>query len=150
MDMFPHVVTVYNTDNAELPENNFEPTLVNYITVLRGVLLDASKGSNVSKSGLEGADAVNLYIPVGVEAVDGLTGIAKRYIGPIEFWRADDKSDLWTLSVGRNCFFVKGEAVHPEWTVQTIAAAYDDVYDVTKVDFKDFGGDMSHWEVGGV
>lgn len=75
--------------------------------------------------------------------------MAKRYIGPIEFWRADDKSTLWTLSVSRNCFFVKGEAVHPDWTVQTIEAAYDDVYDVTKVDFKDFGGEMSHWEVGG-
>ena len=52
--------------------------------------------------------------------------------------------------MGRNCFFVKGEAVHPDWTVQTIEAAYDDVYDVTKADFKDFGGEMSHWEVGGV
>ncbi len=150
MSMFPHVVTVYNTDTTELPENDFKPTLVNYITVLHGVLLDASKGSNVTKSGLEGADAVNLYIPVGVEAVDGMTGAAKRYIGPVEYWRADDKSTLWTLSVGRNCFFVKGEAVHPDWTVQTIEAAYDDVYDVTKVDFKDFGGEMSHFQVGGV
>lgn len=150
MDMFPHVVTVYNTDTTELPENDFKPTLVNYITVLHGVLLDASKGSNVTKSGLEGADAVNLYIPVGVEAVDGMTGAAKRYIGPVEYWRADDKSTLWTLSVGHNCFFVKGEAVHPDWTVQTIEAAYDDVYDVTKVDFKDFGGEMSHFQVGGV
>lgn len=150
MDMFPHTVTVYNTDTVELPENDFEPTLVNYITILRGVLLDASKGSNVAKSGLEGADSVNLYIPVGVEAVDGTTGEPKQYTGPIEFWRTDDKSGLWTLSVGRNCFFVKGEAVHSDWTVQTIEAAYDDVYDVTKVDFKDFGGEMSHWEVGGV
>ena len=79
-----------------------------------------------------------------------MTGAAKRYIGPVEYWRADDKSTLWTLSVGRNCFFVKGEAVHPDWTVQTIAAAYDDVYDVTKVDFKDFGGEISHFQVGGV
>lgn len=150
MDMFPHVVTVYNTETTELPENDFKPTLINHITVLHGVLLDASKGSNVSKSGLEGADAVTLYIPVRVKAFDGVTGMEKRYIGPIEFWRADDKSTLWTLSVGRNCFFVKGEAVHPDWTVQTIEAAYDDVYDVTKVDFKDFGGEMSHFQVGGV
>lgn len=150
MDMFPHVVTVYNTDTIELPENDFEPTLANYITVLHGVLLDAVKGSNVTKSGLEGADAVTLYIPANVEAVDGVTGATKRYVGPIEFWRSDDKSDLWTLSVGGNCFFIKGEAVHPDKTVQAIEAAYDDVYDVKKVDFKDFGGDMSHWEVGGV
>ena len=123
--------------------------MVNYIAVLRGVLLDESKASNVSKSGLEGADAVNLYIPADVEAVDGVTGEKKSYAGPIEFWRAEDKTGLWTLSVGRNCFFVKGEAVHPDWTVQTIEAAYDSVYDVTKVDFKDYGGEMSHWEVGG-
>ena len=144
MDMFPHVVTVYNTETTELPENDFKPTLINHITVLHGVLLDASKGSNVSKSGLEGADAVTLYIPVRVRAFDGVTGMEKRYIGPIEFWRADDKSTLWTLSVSRNCFFVKGKAVHPDWTVQTIEAAYDDVYDVTKVDFKDFGGDLEN------
>lgn len=150
MDMFPHVVTLYNTETVELPEDDFKPALTNHITVLRGVLLDASKGSNVSKSGLEGADAVNLYIPANVKAVDGITGEPKRYTGPIDFWRSDDKSDLWTLSVGRNCFFVKGEAVHPDWTLQTIEAAYDGVYDVTKVDFKDYGEDMSHWEVGGV
>lgn len=149
MDMFPHVVTVYNVVTEEDPAT-FEETTVNHITILEGVLLDAAKGSNVSKSGLEGADAVNLYIPVAVKAVDGVTGAAKRYTGPVAFWRAEDKSGLWTLSVGRNCFFVRGEAVHPDWAVQTIEAAYDDVYDVTKVDFKDFGGEMRHWEVGGV
>ena len=52
MSMFPHTVTLYNTETTELPENDFKPTLVNHITVLRGVLLDASKGSNVNKSGL--------------------------------------------------------------------------------------------------
>ena len=149
MSMFPHVVTLYNTKSIELPENKFEPTLVNHITVLRGVLLDASKGVNVNKSGLEGADAVTLYIPVNVDAVDGLTGRKKRYVGPREFWNADDKTGLWTLSVSRDCFFVKGEATHPDWTVKTIKAAYDNVYDVSKVDFKDFGGDMSHFQVGG-
>ena len=148
--MFPHVVTLYNTETEETPETEFQPKLVNHITILRGVLLDASKGSNVVKSGLEGADSVNLYIPIWVNAVDGVTGESKDYVGPVEFWRSDDKTKLWTLSVGRNCFFVKGEAVHEDWSVQKIEASYDDVYDVTKVDFKDFGGDMSHWEVGGV
>lgn len=148
MDMFPHVVTVYNVFVEEDPDT-FQETTINHITILRGVLLDASKATNVNESGLEGADAVNLYIPFSVEAVDGVTGQERKYVGPVEFWRADDKSGLWTLSVSRDSFFVKGEAVHPDWTVQTIEAAYDDVYDVTKVDFKDFGGDMSHWEVGG-
>lgn len=148
MSMFPHTVTLYNVSNEELLPT-FEPVLTNYITVLRGVLLDESKASNVSKSGLEGADAVNLYIPANVDAMDGVTGERKRYVGPIEFWRTEDKTGLWTLSVSRNCFFVKGEAIHPDWTVQTIEAAYDSVYDVTKVDYKDYSGDMRHWEVGG-
>jgi hypothetical protein len=106
MDMFPHVVTVYNT-YVETDHSTFEETTVNHITVLRGVLLDASKGSNVTKSGLESADAVNLYIPFSVEALDGVTGIQRRYVGPVEFWKADDKSDLWTLSVARDSFFIK-------------------------------------------
>lgn len=52
MDMFPHVVTVYNT-YVETDPSTLEETTANHITVLRGVLLDASKGSNVTKSGLE-------------------------------------------------------------------------------------------------
>lgn len=146
--MFPHTVTLYNVVTEEDPAT-FEETTVNYITILRGVLLDATKGKNVNESGLEGADAAVLYIPLSVEAVDGITGAAKKYAGPVEFWRADDRNGLWTLSASGNTFFVKGEAVNPDWSAQKIEAAYDDVYDVTKVDFKDFGGDMSHWEVGG-
>ena len=148
--MFPHVVTVYNTETAESADTGFEPVLRNYITVLHGVYLDAAKGSNVTKSGLEGADAVNLYIPMDVQATDGVTGESKKYVGPVEFWRADDKSGLWTLTANRSTFFVKGEAVHPDWTAQKIEAYYDGVYDVSKVDEKDVGGDMAHWEVGGV
>lgn len=148
-DMFPHVVTLYNSDTEELPETGFEPTLVNHITILRGVLLDAVKAQNVNESGLVNADSVSLYIPVDVEAVDGITGEPKQYKGHIEFWRMEDKAGYWTLSTGQNTFFVKGEAVHPEWTAQKIDATYDDVYDVNTVDFKDFGGEMSHWEVGG-
>lgn len=146
--MFPHVVTLYNVVTEEDP-STFEETTVNHITILRGVLLDAVKAKNVNESGLVGADSVNLYIPIGVEAVDGVTGEPKQYVGPIEFWRAEDKTRLWTLSTGENTFFVKGEAVHTDWSSQKIDAAYDDVYNVNTVDFKDFGGEMSHWEVGG-
>lgn len=148
-DMFPHTVTLYNADTEERPETGFEPTLVNHITILRGVLLDAVKAKNINESGLVGADSVMLYIPLDVEAVDGVTGEPKQYKGHIEFWRMDDKTGYWTLSTGKNTFFVKGEAVHPDWTSQKIDATYDDVYDVNTVDFKDFCGEMSHWEVGG-
>lgn len=148
MSMFPHTVTVYVTLNETDPVT-MKDVEQHYITVLSGVLLVASKAKNVNESGLEGADAVNLYIPLSVAAVDGETGKAKKYVGSVEWWRTEDKSGLWTLSTSGNCFFVKGEAVHYDLPVQTIKAMYDDVYNVTKIDLLDFGDEMSHLEVGG-
>lgn len=152
--MFPHTITMYNVE-IKTDTATFKDVLVNHITILRGVLLDASKAVNVRESGLVGADAVNLYIPFDVEAVDGVTGEAKKYAGPLEFWQEDDKADLWTMSVGGtkthgvdgSCFFVKGKAVHPDLDVQAIEMMYDHVYDITTIDAKDFGG-LQHWEVG--
>nr|DAR10569.1 MAG TPA: hypothetical protein [Caudoviricetes sp.]DAV20388.1 MAG TPA: hypothetical protein [Caudoviricetes sp.] len=149
--MFPHTVTVYNV--TQETDENFRDTQKSYITVIRGVLLEASKAVNVRESGLESADAVNLYIPFSSPAVDGVTGAEKRYVGPQEFWRASDKSKIWTLSTdgnGGTTFFAKGEVVEPEKTEQMIEMLYDDVYKVTKVDMKDFGSaSMRHFEVGG-
>lgn len=147
-EMFPHTVTLYTVVTEEDP-STFEETTTNYITILRGVLLDAVKAKNVNESGLEGADSVALYVPKDVEAVDGVTGEKKQYVGPVEFWKMEDRSGFWTFSVGENSFFVKGEAVHPDWSGQKIDAAHDDVYNINTVDFKDFGGEMSHWEIGG-
>ena len=154
MSMFPHTITVYNVE-IYTDKNTFKDVLVNHITVLRGVLLDASKAVNVRESGLVGADAVNLYIPFGVEAVISLTGEPKTYVGPLEFWRAEDKSEIWTMSIGGtkthgvdgSCFFVKGKAVHPDLDTQAIEMMYDHVYDITTIDEKDFGG-LQHWEIG--
>lgn len=97
----PHTVTIYNV-TQETDQTTFKDVQKSYITVLRGVMLQASKAANVRQSGLEGADAVNLYIPFSTPAVDGVTGAAKRYVGPQEFWRAVDKSGLWTLSTDGN------------------------------------------------
>lgn len=148
----PHTVTIYNVTQEQDPET-FKDTQKSHITVIRGVMLQASKAANVRASGLEGADAVNLYIPFSAVAVDGVTGAEKRYVGPQEFWRAADKSGLWTLSTdgnGGTTFFVKGEVVEPDKTEEQIEMLYDDVYKVTKVDMKDFGSTyMRHWQVGG-
>lgn len=145
----PHTVTVYNSVKETDPSTFREETHL-YVTILRGVMLQASKGVNVRESGLEGADAVNLYIPFCVEAVDGTTGKPKTYTGPQAFYNAADKSGLWTLSVNGNgglTFFVKGEFVTDK---EDVAMAQDGCYNVTKVDEKDFGSvDMQHWEVGG-
>lgn len=145
----PHTVTLYNSVK-ETDLTTLEDVTHLYITILRGVMLQAAKGANVRESGLEGADAVNLYIPFGVEAVDGTTGKPKTYTGPQSFYNAADKSGLWTLSVngdGGSTFFVKGEYVTDN---ETAALLHDDCYNVTKVDAKDYGSlDMQHFEVGG-
>nr|DAN18367.1 MAG TPA: hypothetical protein [Bacteriophage sp.] len=143
--MFPHVVTLYNTK-----ENLVTFKAENNITILRGVLLDATKAANVNTSGLEGADSVNLYIPFSVEAIDGISFLPKNYVSPKTYETEERKDLVWTLEVGDECFFVKGEAVEPSLTFQQINAKYDSVHTVTKVDMKDFGApDMEHWEVGG-
>ena len=88
----PHTVTIYNSVK-ETDQATFKDVTKLYVTILRGVLCEASKGANVRKTGLEGADAVNLYIPFSVEAIDGATGKPKKYVGPQEFYRATDKPD---------------------------------------------------------
>lgn len=145
----PHTVTIYNIVQ-EIDPATLDEVEKSYITILRGVMLQASKGVNVRESGLESADAVNLYIPFAVESVDGVTGELKTYIGPQSFFKAANKSDLWTLSYkgngGMTCF-VKGEFVSDDMTV---VLSHDDCYNVTKVDAMDYGSlDMQHWEVGG-
>lgn len=146
----PHTVTIYNS--YTITNDMFEEITAQNITVLRGVFLDASKAANVRSSGLEGADAANLYIPLHIHAVDGLTGAEKRFVGAAEYGLEKDKSAVWTLDTNGSSFFVKGEVVEtgPERDFQYINEHYDSVYRVTKVDIKDFGTpDMQHIECGG-
>lgn len=142
MSMFPHTITLYYETEDPV---TFEPST--HITVLVGVLLDASRAANLNRSGLETADAVNIYIPYDVAAVDGLTRTGKRYVPPKEYAAATDKSGMWTLD-NEHSFVVNGDIVDIGKDYQYINAAYDDVYRVTKVDNKDFGG-LKHFEVGG-
>lgn len=156
--MFPHTVTIYNV-SVETDKTTFQSATTNHITVLRGVLLDKTKAANVRESGLEGADAATLYIPFGVEAVDGVTGKPKKYIPPIGFWKSEDKSGTWTLAISKGSvpgdgytFVVQGialppEGVKPEMVAEVVEANYDNVYHISKVDTKDFGG-LAHFEVG--
>lgn len=146
MSMFPHTVTLYNTESVFDKVTGSE-SFAHYITILKGVLFDASKAVNVRTSGLDTADAVNLYIPFGVKATDGVTGKDKKYVNSVDFWPTEDKSEIWTLHPGNRTFVVKGEVVEPDKTFEFINLKYGDVYNVTKVDMKDFGG-LQHWEVG--
>ena len=168
----PHTVTVYNV-LPEVDMTTFEETETAYVTILRGVFLDAAKAVNVRSSGIESADAVNLFIPFSADAYDGhpgvggdwsqkdydgiitsdefffSTGVSKRFVSPHEFISAQDKRNLWTLAgdgYGVETFFVKGEVV----TTAAAARAHDYSFKVTKVDIKDYGSpSMQHFEVGG-
>lgn len=142
--MFPHTVTVYNT--GEEDPITFEKKA--HITILRGVLFDASKAANVRESGLANADAVNLIIPFDAEAVNGVTGEKQTYLPPVSYEALEEKARHWTIQPGDNCFFVKGEVVEPGMSFQEINATFDSVHKVTSADEKDFGG-LQHIEVGG-
>lgn len=147
--MFPHTVTVYNMledITTGMPQYN--------ITILRGVFLDISKASNVMKSGLANADSAMLYIPMSIKAVNAKTGEEQKFVGQKEYEQLEDTAGFWTLRTGgkssvTDCFFVKGE-VTEDAGYQYISTRYDDVYDVTSVDTRDFGSkSMWHWQVGG-
>lgn len=147
--MFPHTVTVYNIwEDADTLEMHYN------LTVLRGVLLDISKGSNVQKSGLKDADSATLYIPFNVTAEDPLSGAEKKYVPPKEFNAKEDRSGFWTMDTGgasssASSFFIKGE-MSEEMTFGVAQRNFDYVFDISTVDLKDFGTpDMQHWQVGG-
>lgn len=145
----PHTVTVYNaSENTQTLMSEYN------ITILRGVFLDISKGSNVIKSGLESADAATLYIPFAIDAINGVSGEPQQYVSPKEYERLADKSGFWTIRPSGSgssvdCFFTRGDVVD-QAGFQSINARYDDVYRTSSVDIRDFGSaDMQHFEVGG-
>lgn len=151
MNMFPHTVTVYN----KMADEKTGISMYN-ITILRGVFLDISKGANVMKSGLVSADSATLYIPMSIKAINADTGEEQKFVGQKEYERLaqSDIHEYWTLRTGGisstvDCFFVKGE-VTDKSGFNDMKNRYDDVYDVSTVDTKDFGSkSMWHWEVGG-
>lgn len=131
MSMFPHTVTVYHV-STETDPDTLEDTVTNEITVLRGVLLEPSRGISVKGVQLASEDTAALYVPFGVKAVDGVTG-EQAVFAP----QADGRT-----------FFIKGEAVEPDAAVEDLEREHGHVYQVTRVDALDFGG-LPHWEIGG-
>lgn len=151
MNMFPHTVTVYNK-----VEDETTGAAIYNITILRGVFLDISKGANVMKSGLVSADSATLYIPMSIKAINADTGEEQTFVNQKEYERLAQsmRHGYWTLRPGGSsssvdCFFVKGELTE-NTSFSDLKNRYDDVYDVSTVDTKDFGSkSMWHWEVGG-
>lgn len=133
-------VTLFNRSfNAETEEETYYPTL------LEGVDLVETKGANVSKSGMDSADAVKLYVDFG--------NIAKPYLPPKEWENMPDKCKQHFLTFNpAQDFFIKGDHMDLEipdsgiyeWAHDNL----DSVYKVTTVDKYEYV--MPHFEVGGV
>ena len=108
-------VTLFNRSfNAETEEEKY------YTTLLEGVDLVETKGANVSKSGMDSADAVKLYIDFA-----NLGKTLKPYLPP----------KAWDVLPEESAY---------EWMHEN----FDDVYKVTTIDkYEDI---LPHFEVGGV
>ena len=116
-----------------------------YPTLLENVNLVETKGANVTKSGLDSADAAKLFIDLGelskkymdLKAWDALPETEKA--NHITFHPTDDffiKGDQTSLELPKSCVY--------EWAHDSMGS----VYKVTTVDkYEDI---MPHFEVGGV
>lgn len=133
-------VTLFNRSfNAETEEETYYPTL------LEGVDLVETKGVNVSKSGMDSADAAKLFVCIG--------DVNKTYMEP-KAWDAlteDEKKNYITFHSTED-FFVKGDQAAvdlPETDAyEWMRNNFDDVYKVTNIDkYEDI---LPHFEVGGV
>ena len=133
-------VTLFNRSfNAETEEEIYYPTL------LEGVDLVETKGANVSKSGMDSADAAKLFVCIG--------DVNKTYMEP-KAWDAlteDEKKNYITFHSTED-FFVKGDQAAvdlPETDAyEWMRNNFDDVYKVTNIDkYEDI---LPHFEIGGV
>lgn len=133
-------VTLFNRSfNAETEEETYYPTL------LEDVDLVETKGANVSKSGMDSADAAKLFVCIG--------DVNKTYMEP-KAWDAlteDEKKNYITFHSTED-FFVKGDQTAvdlPETDAyEWMRNNFDDVYKVTNIDkYEDI---LPHFEIGGV
>lgn len=141
----PHSVTVYNVRRDGKVCMAF----------LDGVFLDTSRGGGVVKNGAVSEDAAALFIPLDCRAVDPVGGQAQSFCEPKEFDRLENCGGFWTVGPrdGRSCadcFFVRGKVVEPGMGFAEMKDRYEDVFRVSSVAVRDFGGEnMRHWQIGG-
>ena len=133
-------VTLFNRSyNGETEKETYYPTL------LEGVDLVETKGANVSKSGMDSADAVKLFVDVGK--------MAKPYLPPKEWKELSEKEkpNYITFTPAED-FFIKGDhtdlELPEEGALDWVQDNYDDCYKVTTIDkYEDI---LPHFEIGGV
>lgn len=119
-----------------------------YPTLLGGVDLVETQGANISKSGMESADAAKLYIDATVLYDGEIT-----YIPPDQ-WKAlpeEERQQHFTVTPTED-FFLFGDYIGvelpEEGAYQWMRDTYSGVYKVTTVDkYEDI---LPHYEIGGV
>ena len=133
-------VTLFNRSyNADTEEETYYPTLLNDVDLVE------TKGANVSKSGMDSADAASLYVKPEL-LQDG----CKKYLPAKEWLRMPDKCKefFFTFASGED-FFVGGDTSGEEYTEEFFSCMkekYDNCFKVTNVDRYEL---IPHLEVGG-
>lgn len=128
MTMFPHDITIYNKYKDGATEKWQR-------TTLSGIYWNSIKGAVMRKTGVASADSLQLIIPMSIAG----------YKPPKEWLALANKTGCWTLQSGDAV--IKGSISYDIVRSSKELEQFDDVRLITSVDTKDFGGDMSHWEV---
>lgn len=133
-------VTVYNkTTDGLMGKETW------YATVLENVRLLVTKGANVSKSGMDSADAAKLYIKQEL-----LKDCDKSYLPAKEWKRMPDKcKNFFYTFTSVEDFFVEGNTSEEKQTedfFEYMKDKYDNCFRVTNVDRYEL---IPHLEVGG-
>lgn len=133
-------VTLFSRSfNAETEEETYYPTLLECVDLVE------TKGANISKSGIDSADTVKLYVD--------FKNIVKPYLPPKEWENMPDKCKQYFLTFNpAQDFFIKGDQTAvdlPETDAyEWMRNNFDDVYKVTNID--KYENILPHFEVGGV
>lgn len=136
-------VTLFNRSlNAETEEEKYYPTLLECVDLVE------TRGANISKSGMDHADAAKLYIDFSV-----FKRIKKTYIEP-KLWESlpeIEKHKHITFTPATD-FFVNGDQtgikLPNENAFEWMYDNFDGVYKITNVDrYEDI---LPHFEIGGV
>lgn len=110
-------------------------------TVVRGVLWENRKGSNVIQMGSIEADSVRIFIPFSK---------GTYYLPPASWKIIAGSTSKWTLKPGD--FIVRNavpDIISNTFTMADLKEKYDDVVRITSVDRMDVGSSsMQHWEIG--
>lgn len=97
---------------------------------LHGVYITGTDGANKTTTGEISTDTVTVYIPLTVQAFDGLTQV--ELAKPKEYGRMSTAQKALHFVLDPTCFFVIGD-IDATGKYQEVNSQYDDVYRVQSV-----------------